>query len=157
MSATGDLLYELLEEHEWGKSVLSDEMLLRVQEVVSTKPPEGMKPFEEQSDSVLVENLAQFAEDEGFVGSNVNAIKRELKKRLGIESNTEVVWENECQLVIGRTAGHKIEGDMGLCHEGEEIRVNISSVDYSGKHEIFEKLSDAPVRISIRRVPGGRV
>jgi hypothetical protein len=83
--------------------------------------------------------------------------KCDLLRHVVPADDEEIVWENECRLVIGRTAGHKIEGDMGLCHEGEEIRVNISSVDYSGKHEIFEKLSDAPVRISIRRVPGGRV
>lgn len=70
----------------------------------------------------------------------------------------EQVWQNECRLVLGQelTHGGKL-GQMGLCHpSGEEIQLDIISFDKTGKHEIFEKLKNIPVRVTIERVPGGR-
>lgn len=72
-------------------------------------------------------------------------------------SKPELVWQNECRLVFsGKTARCEI-GQMGLCHSsGEEIQIDVYSHDDSGQHEIFNKLKDVPVRITIERVPGGR-
>lgn len=74
-------------------------------------------------------------------------------------SKPELVWQNECRLVFSSTEifGGGQVGQMGLCHpSGEEIQIDIYSHDKLGKHEIFEKLKDVPVRITIERVPGGR-
>lgn len=71
-----------------------------------------------------------------------------------------LVWENECGLVVNEMdKGRYKTGEMGLYEpkEDREIQVCISSWDRSGDHPVFGKLEGVPVRISIERVPGGRM
>lgn len=78
------------------------------------------------------------------------------------DGDGEIVWENECQLVIQEREadnGCYKTGEMGLCDPKNltEVQVSISSYDRSAKHEVFSKLEQVPVRITLRRVPGGNV
>lgn len=75
----------------------------------------------------------------------------------------EVVWENECHLVLSKNSRMgadptRSNGTMGLDYpDGTYLRVNIQSYDPKQKHEIFGRLEKVPVRVTIRRVPGGNV
>jgi len=84
------------------------------------------------------------------------------------EMKPEVVWSNECRLVIHREGDEgkpgsisSRRGEMGLDHfvEGHRsarsFRITIESMDPEGKHETFSKLEDVPVRVVVYRVPGG--
>ncbi|MHC4507733.1 MAG: hypothetical protein ACYTAO_02080 [Planctomycetota bacterium] len=76
------------------------------------------------------------------------------------EPQAELVWANECRLVINdESNGLYKTGEMGLCDPKDlsEVQVRISSWDRSAKHEVFSKLEGVPVRITIERVPGGNV
>lgn len=107
---------------------------------------------------------------ESYVEEDEETALRSLQERLvaelhnafvaGAEHNQdgELVWQNECQLVLSDPYEGSKQGQMGLCHpSGEEVQVDIYSHDNSGKHEIFSKLERVPVRVTIRRVPGGNV
>ena len=76
---------------------------------------------------------------------------------IGRGEREEVVWENECQLVISKN-GEDRSGSMGLDYpDGSYLRVRISSHDPGKGHKIFGQLEKVPVRVTICRVPGGNV
>jgi len=80
-------------------------------------------------------------------------------EELPLPPQSEVVWENECQLVFHDSHGPSAE--MGLCYQCDdpeigdrEVQVHITE---TGKPVLFPKIKGVPVRITISRVPGGNV
>lgn len=96
-------------------------------------------------------------------GADLGGVNIELVRsaRRRLEEHEEIVWENECHLVLSKNSKMgadptRSSGTMGLDYpDGTYIRVNINSYDPSKKHEIFSRLEKVPVRVTIRRVPGG--
>lgn len=93
-------------------------------------------------------------------GANLGGVNADLVRAARERMEGELVWENECQLVLEEESNglYKV-GEMGLCHpkEDRELQVRISSWDRTAKHPEFSQLEHVPVRVTIRRVPGGNV
>lgn len=78
----------------------------------------------------------------------------ELWKQYRQDPAQDVVWENECRMVPWPDVSPKLS--MGLCYpeEGREVLVEVTE---TGPLKVLPKLEGVPVRIVIRRVPGGNV
>lgn len=74
-----------------------------------------------------------------------------------VRPGQEKVWSNESKLVLGGCGnGLYKTGEMSTYGSDDaEFQLAVSSFDRSAQHQIFRKLVDVPVRITIERVPGG--
>lgn len=105
-------------------------------------------------------------ESTGFCSAcsaDLSGVNMELVLEAQKRMTEEVVWENECHLVLSKNSRMGADptragGTMGLDYpDGSHLRVHINSYDPESKHEIFSKLEMVPVRVTICRVPGGNV
>lgn len=68
--------------------------------------------------------------------------------------HSEVLWQNECMLVIGAGPNRMAIGEMGLCYPDEQSEVQVE-VRLINTPTLVEKIRKHPVRITIEMVPGG--
>jgi hypothetical protein len=68
--------------------------------------------------------------------------------------HSEVLWQNECMLVIGAGPNRMATGEMGLCYPDERSEVQVE-VRLINTPTLVEKIRKYPVRITIEMVPGG--